>query len=114
MITDRHRVILQGVHRQHHRIGRRVVAFVVKILERRALDRVAGINEDQIGIIFAGLLDQRRHLGDADVVVLVRVVIDGKDSPMHVSGAENDYVRALRIGMLTSCTDRACQQNNRN
>ena len=94
MIAHRHRVVMQSVHRQHHRIGRCVVVLVMKVFERRSLNRVARIEQEQIGVILARLFDQRGNFRDPDVVVFVRVVINRKDAAVHVSRAEDDNMRA--------------------
>ena len=81
VVAQRHRVVVDDVHRAGHRVllagrGDRLLLGVVRG-QRRALDRVAGV-EDQ-GRLAAplgpDLVDQRGDLGQADVVVRAVVVL---------------------------------------
>jgi hypothetical protein len=98
VVADSHSVVMQRIHRQHHRVGRRVVAPVVQVFERRTLNRVARIDQQQIRIVLPRFFDQRGDFRDPHVVVFVRVVIDRKDAPVHVGRAEKNQVNTFRGG----------------
>ena len=68
----------------------------MKRLERRALNRVAGIDEQDVWMFFTNAFDQRRDFGDAAVVGFVRVVIDGVDVAVQIGGAEDRDLNAIR------------------
>ena len=105
MVTDRHRIIVQGVHCQHHRIQRRVVAFVMKILEWRSLNRVARIEQQEIRISLARFFDECRDFCNSHVVVLVRIVVDWEYTSVHICRTQDGYVRAGRSRMTAESYD---------
>ena len=73
MVTKGHRVVADGIHRENRGVRRLVVFAAVEIGERRALDRVAGIEQQQMRIFRAGLLHDGGHLGETVLVGLVGV-----------------------------------------
>ena len=68
----------------------------MKVFKRSPLDRVSGINQQQIRIVLACFFYQRGHFRDPNVVVFIGVVINRKDTAVHVGRAENDQVHAGR------------------
>ena len=107
MVSDR--------HRKHHRIARRVIALVVKVFERCPLNRVTRIQQQKIGICLARFPDEGSHFRDPHVVVLVGVVIDGKDVAVHVGRAQDDDVCARAIlgrgvGAATDYENETCKK----
>ena len=113
MIPHGHRIVVQGIHRQHHRIEGRVVPLVMKVFEWCPLNRISRVHQQQIGIILARFLYQRGDLGDAHVVILIRVVIDWENAAVHVGRAQDDHVRALYGAGPYRGADRNRQRQNR-
>jgi hypothetical protein len=79
VIAHGHRVVAERIHREHHRVGRRVVEFVVEVFERRALYGVAGIEEECLWVFFTNLRDDGGRFGEAAHVRFVRVVVERQD-----------------------------------
>ncbi len=96
VIADSHRVVVQRAHHEHHRIWRRVVLATMKRREWRTLDRIAGIDQQNVRLFFADAFDQRGNLRKAAIVSLVGVVIDGVDVAVQIRGAEDRDLNALR------------------
>ena len=95
VIADGQRVELQRAHCQHHRIRRGVVLPVMKIRERRSLNGVARVDEDQVGVVLARLLDERRRFREADVGRTVRVVIDRENISVQIGRGNDRHTRAV-------------------
>ena len=95
MISDCHRIVVQRVHYQHHRVRCPIVFAAMERFQRRALDRVAGVNQQQVWLFFAGALDQGCDLCEPAVVRFVCVVVDGIDIAVQISRTENGYLNSL-------------------
>ncbi len=107
VVAEHDRVVAQHVHRLGHRVlltggGDRLLLGVVRG-QRRALDRVAGVEHQRAaGRLGAQLVDQRGGLGDADVVVRgvvvlgVLVVVPVVDVAVQVRSAQDGQVEGLR------------------
>lgn len=89
VIADGHRIVVERVHHQHHRIDAHVVLAAVERFQRRALNRVAGIDEHDVWLVFAHAVDESRDLGEAAVVGFVGVVVDRIDVAVQVRRAED-------------------------
>ena len=89
MITNRNRIVIQRVHHQHQGVGGLVILPTMKRLERRTLNRVAGVDQQDILLLFANAFDQRRHLCEATVVRFVCVVVDRVDVAVQIGGSED-------------------------
>ena len=95
MIADGHRVVCERVHREHHRIGGRIVFLVVVILERRALNRIARIDQENVFVFLPHLPDQSCDFCQPAVIWFVSVVIDREKISVLIGGAENHDVNPL-------------------
>ena len=65
VIADRHQVVMQRIHYQHHRIRRLIVFTVVIRLERTALNSIARIDQQKARLFFARTLDESGNLREA-------------------------------------------------
>jgi hypothetical protein len=79
VIADGHRVLMKSVMASI--IGSSVVLFdpVVNVLQRRALNRISGVDRQKTGILFASLFDQRSDFAQSTIVRAVSVVIEEGD-----------------------------------
>jgi hypothetical protein len=90
VIADGHGVDADGAHREHHRIGRRVVARVVDVRERRTLNGIARVQQQRARrILFANLPHERRDLRQPARVRLSRVVVDRQDVAVQIRRRED-------------------------
>ena len=102
VVADRHGVIAEEVHGEHHRVGgerggglqaERAGAGpgdrLVDEFERRALDGVAAVDQEGVGIFRPGRADQRRDFGKPARGGLVRDVVDGVQIAVQVGRREH-------------------------
>ena len=89
VVADSHCVVTHGAHHRHHRIGQSVVYPGVMEGQRRALYRIAGIEQQQAGILLARLFHYRRNAGQSAHVRFVCVVVDRENVAVQVRGRKN-------------------------
>ena len=69
VIAHHHRVVSEGVHRQHHRVAARGQGDAIRVLinrfERRALDGIAAIDQQCVRVFRPRGMDERRDFGEA-------------------------------------------------
>ncbi|MCX6638103.1 MAG: hypothetical protein NT090_23855 [Acidobacteria bacterium] len=112
VVAKRHRVVAKVVHRQHHRIGletfggqaqaqrQAAVAHVLRVnrLDGRALNGVAGIDQDAVRVLAAGGVDQGGQLGKPAVRRPRRVVVVRVDVAVQVGGGQHGDRDGLGAG----------------
>jgi len=89
VVSEGHARVTQRVHREHHWVDGLVVDAVVVVGERRALDGVAAVDQEQIRRLLAGGADEGGDAGEAVGGRLVVAIVDGEDSPVEIGGGED-------------------------
>jgi hypothetical protein len=98
VVADRERVVAERVHARHLRVGEAVAfrlalgaADGVQVRERRALDAVAGVDQDRPRVLLlAHALNQRRDAGEPVVVDRLRgLVVPGQEVAVDVGRVED-------------------------
>ena len=82
------RVVAERIHQQDHRVRHGGVFRRIVISEWCALNRVAGIEQQHIRALRAHLMYQRGNFREAQIRLLVRVVIDRLNVSVEIGGAE--------------------------
>ena len=102
VVADDHGVVADAVHRQHHRLRRarsaRWPLGLVNTRERRALDRVAAVEEQHVRRLAPDLGDQGRSRRQAARGGLLREVVVGVDEAVGVGRGEHGDGRSLQDG----------------
>ncbi len=105
VVADSHSVIFQGVHCDSHRIGLTRQLGVVIINQGCALDSVAGVQQDQVGISNPFLLDEgsrgRQALGSLRIAKEIPVV----EVTVEVGSRQDDNGGGF-LGLHWDCAQR--------
>jgi hypothetical protein len=101
VVAEGHGVVVESVHQGDGGIG--LVWFLASEIEGqwRALNGVARIEKENIGLLGADTADERGDLGQATVGRTIGEVIDGCEVAMEVGGAEQRDGDPLRRGQRT-------------
>lgn len=88
VIPHCHGVIAHVAHDQHHGIGPCSRSRVMIIDERRALNAIAVVDEECIGLLSTNPFDDGEDLGQATIGRPISVIVDRIDVPMNVGRTE--------------------------
>ena len=89
MIADGHGVVLEEAHGAHHWIAHGAPTGLVDAFERRALNGVATIDEECVGVGGAHLSYEGGDFGEAAVGGPGGDVVDGGEVAVEVGGDED-------------------------
>ncbi len=98
VVPDRHRVVAHAAHHRGHRIGAGGAVAVIDRGQRRALDRVAPVEQQHRGALGAHRAHQARDLLQAAARRAVGEVVPRGQRAVDVGGVEDGDPRALGAG----------------
>ncbi|MCC5022225.1 MAG: hypothetical protein J6386_05230 [Candidatus Synoicihabitans palmerolidicus] len=106
MVADGEGVESQLVHGEHHGVATLGVDDGGMVGERKALNCIAGVDEDGVRVQATGATNETAYFGESIVGAFVRVVVNGVDVPVQVGGGKHGDVSAIGGGTETTAGER--------